>query len=603
MQKDITKIRNIAIIAHVDHGKTTLVDRFLDIGGELSTDDDVRILDSNDLEKERGITITAKNASIEWKGHKINLIDTPGHADFGGEVERILSMVDSVLLLVDAAEGPMPQTRFVTQKAFEQSLKPIVVVNKVDKDDARPGWVVDKVFDLFCDLNANDEQLEFPVVYSSAMHGQAWLDLSGKENDVGIILDKIIDIVPHPQGNISKPFKMQVSSLDHSNYLGTIGVGKVYQGTVRKNDLVKVISADESSKDGKISQVLEQKGLKQLPVDVATTGDIVAISGIEGIRISDTICNESDTAPLPHLNVDEPTVGMMFIVNDSPFAGREGKHVTSRKIRDRLNKELLHNVSLKVEDTDSPEKFRVSGRGELHLGILIENMRREGYELSISRPEVINKTIDDVIHEPYEKLVISIPIDCQGSVIDALNSRQARLENIYPDNDRIRLEYSVPTKGLIGFHSEFMNITSGTGLMHYSFSHYEPASVRKVFSRKQGVLISNSNGKATAFAIWNLQSRGKIIIEPQQEVYEGMIVGIHSRENDLVVNIVKEKQLTNVRASGKDDKIMLVPPVIFNLEQALEFIEVDELVEATPETIRIRKKLIKESERKRAKNS
>lgn len=603
MTSDINKIRNVAIIAHVDHGKTTLIDKLLGQTNSLAGKEmDERCLDSNDLEKERGITILAKNTAIEWNGYRINIVDTPGHADFGGEVERILSMVDSVLLLVDAVEGPMSQTRFVTQKAFEKKLNPIVVVNKIDKDGSRPDWVINQVFDLFCDLNATDAQLDFPVIYASAINGFSSPNPSETTSNMTTLLQLIVDKVPAPNVNVDGPFQMQISALDYNNYVGTIGIGKVYRGKITPNTPIKIISSDEKQSSGKIMQLLRQTGLSKKEIPSAVAGDIISIAGIEHLSISDTICDVEHVEALPALSVDEPTVSMMFMVNDSPFAGKEGKLVTSRQIKERLDKELIHNVALRVEQTDSPDKFKVSGRGELHISILIETMRREGFELAVSRPEVILKTIDNKICEPYEDVTINIPQEYQGSIMETLNLRQAKLSNITMENKgRVRLDFIIPTRGLIGFHSEFVNMTSGMGIMHHVFDHYGPKIPSEIVSRKNGVLISNTSGTATAFAIWNLQARGKLTIKPQTNVYEGMVVGLHSRENDLVVNVIKGKQLTNVRASGKDDKIILSPPMILSLEQALEFIEDDELVEVTPDSIRVRKKYLKEHERKKDK--
>ncbi len=601
MNLKVENIRNIAIIAHVDHGKTTLVDKLLHYSGNVLDEKAERVLDSDQLEKERGITIFAKNTSINWKGYHINIVDTPGHADFGGEVERILSMVDSVLLLVDASEGPMPQTRFVTQKAFEKKLHPILVINKIDKDDVRPDWVLDQVFDLFCELDATDEQLDFPVIYTSSTKDIATYDLKKQESNMSLVLDMIIERVSEPKVDPNGTFQMQISALGYSTYVGTIGIGKVYRGSISSNTAVKVVRNDQVNKSGKVLQIFSQQGLNREEIPQALAGDIVSISGIDDLRVSDTICDPNHIEGLPILSIDEPTVSMMFMVNDSPFAGKEGKFVTSRKIKDRLDKELIHNVAMKVENTESPDKFKVSGRGELHIAILIENMRREGFELSISRPEVIKKIINDIVHEPFENLVVNVPTNYQGVVMELLNNRQAKLQNITVESkDRVRLEYLAPTKGLIGFHIEFINLTSGTGIMHHVFDHYGPVSNEQIISRKQGALIANSNGVATGFAIWNLQPRGELMISPQTEVYEGMVVGLHNRSNDLVVNVVKEKQLTNVRASGKDEKIVLIPPLLLTLERSLEIINEDELVEVTPSKVRIRKKFLKEHERKRA---
>ncbi|MBS0357858.1 MAG: translational GTPase TypA [Proteobacteria bacterium] len=596
-------LRNIAIIAHVDHGKTTLVDKLLQQTGTLSARKQPveRVMDSNALEQERGITILAKNTAIECKGFRINIVDTPGHADFGGEVERILSMVDSVLLLVDAVDGPMPQTRFVTQKAFAQGLNPIVVINKVDRDGARPDWVVNQVFDLFDKLGANEKQLDFPIVYASALKGFATLDLSQPSDNMDPLLQVIIDRVPPPQVDLEGPFQMQVTSLDYSSYVGMIGIGRIKRGTVKTNQPVKVISREGETRTGKILQILSFAGLTRVPVDSADAGDIIAVSGIETLNISDTICDPNNVEALTPLTVDEPTISMTFQVNDSPFAGKEGKYVTSRKLRERLETELLHNVALRVEDTDSPDKFRVSGRGELHLGILLENMRREGYELAISKPEVIFKEIDGQVCEPFENLTVDIEGIHQGSVMDKLGQRRGNLLNMMPDGKgRVRLDYQITTRGLIGFHSEFLTTTSGTGLIYHVFDKYAPQMTLPIASRIQGVLISNCAGTARLYALFNIQPRGQLIIEPQTEVYEGMIVGIHTRSNDLVVNVTKEKQLTNIRAAGTDENMILTPPIRFTLEQAMEFIEDDELVEITPKNIRIRKKFLKETDRKRS---
>lgn len=596
-------LRNIAIIAHIDHGKTTLVDKLLQQSGTLTTRGEAaeRVMDSNELEKERGITITAKNTAIQWNKYRINIVDTPGHADFGGEVERVLSMVDSVLLLVDAVDGPMPQTRFVTLKAFQHGLNPIVVINKIDRPSARPDWVVDQVFDLFDRLGATNQQLDFPVVYASALKGYAITNLEDPQIDMQPLLQTIVDKVAPPKVDPNGTFQMQISSLDYSSYLGAIGIGRITRGKIKSNSPVTIIDRDGNSRNGRILQIMGYLGLNRIDVPEAEAGDIVAITGIEGIRISDTLCDPKFPEALPSLTVDEPTVNMTFQVNDSPFCGRSGKYVTSRHIRERLTRELIHNVALQVEDTQDPDKFRVSGRGELHLSILIETMRREGYELAVSRPEVILKEIDGVTKEPYENLTIDLEDQHQGAVMEKIASRRGQIQNMTPDGKgRIRLDFIIPTRGLIGFHTEFLSITSGTGLMHHVFDHYGPLVKGEIGARINGVLIANSSGKATAYALWNLEDRGRLLIAPQTEVYEGMIVGLHTRENDLVVNVTREKQLTNIRAAGSDENIILTPPILFSLEQALEFINDDELVEVTPESIRIRKKMLKENDRKRA---
>jgi GTP-binding protein len=598
----IEKIRNIAIIAHVDHGKTTLVDKLLQQTGTLNerAPKVERMMDSNALEKERGITILAKNTCVHWQGHQINIVDTPGHADFGGEVERILSMVDSVLLLVDAVDGPMPQTRFVTQKAFAQGLNPIVVINKIDRPGARPHWVMDQVFDLFDNLGANDAQLDFPVVYASALNGYAKLDLDDEATDMNALLQTIIDKVNPPDVDSEGPFQMQISSLDYSSYVGTIGIGRVTRGQLKAKSPVKIIDKDGAVRNGRLLQILGFSGLDRVEVEEAKAGNIVAVTGIEQLNISDTICDPATVEALPPLTVDEPTISMTFQVNDSPFAGQEGKFVTSRKIRERLQTELLHNVALRVEDTVDPDKFRVSGRGELHLSILIETMRREGYELAICKPEVIMREVDGEQQEPYERLTVDVEETSQGSIMEKLGERRADLQNMVPDGKgRVRLDYIVPTRGLIGFHTEFLSCTSGTGLMYHVYDHYGPAYKGRLGKRNSGVLIANCQGTARGFALFNLQERGRLFIEPQLSCYEGMIVGIHARDNDLVVNVTKEKQLTNMRASGTDEHILLTPPIRLSLEQALEFIDDDELVEVTPLSIRIRKKELKEADRKR----
>ena len=597
------KLRNIAIIAHVDHGKTTLVDKLLQQSGTFDERAELieRVMDSNDIEKERGITILAKPTALTWKDYRINIVDTPGHADFGGEVERILSMVDSVILLVDAVDGPMPQTRFVTQKAFEHDLNPIVVINKIDREGARPDWVLDQTFDLFDMLGASDAQLDFPVIYASAINGYATADADKLTDNMDELFQTIVDHVPPPPVEVDKPFQMQVSQLDYSSYLGVIGIGRIKQGTVSTNSPVSVIDVDGKIKNGRIAKVFGFKGLERIEVPKANAGDIVAISGIDELFISDTICDRDAVSALPPLSVDEPTVTMTFQVNTSPYAGQEGKYLTSRQIRERLQKELLHNVALRVEDTEDAEKFKVSGRGELHLSVLIENMRREGFELAVSRPEVIFKEIDGETHEPFENLTVDISDEHQGTIMQALQERGGDLQSMNPDGKgRVRLDFSIPSRGMIGFQTDFMTMTSGSGLIYHVFDKYAPMKNKSFGQRKNGVLISNGTGKALGFAIFNLQDRGKMMISPTQMVYEGQVVGVHSRENDLTVNPLKGKQLTNVRASGKDDAIALVPPIKHTLESALEFIDDDELVEVTPESIRIRKRFLLENERKRA---
>ena len=597
------KLRNIAIIAHVDHGKTTLVDKLLQQSGTFDERAELieRVMDSNDIEKERGITILAKPTALTWQDYRINIVDTPGHADFGGEVERILSMVDSVILLVDAVDGPMPQTRFVTQKAFEHDLNPIVVINKIDREGSRPDWVLDQTFDLFDMLGANDKQLDFPVVYASAINGFATEDVSNVTDNMDYLFQTIIDHVPPPPVDVDAPFQMQVSQLDYSSYLGVIGIGRIKQGSVKANGQVSVIDAEGKTKNGRLAKLFGFKGMERVELDEARAGDIVAVSGIDELFISDTICARDAVEALPPLSVDEPTVTMTFQVNTSPFAGQEGKYLTSRQIRDRLQKELLHNVALRVDDTDDPEKFKVSGRGELHLSVLIENMRREGFELAVSRPEVIYKDVGGTIHEPYENLTVDLEEEYQGTIMKALQERGGDLANMSPDGKgRVRLDFSIPARGLIGFQTDFMTMTSGSGLMYHVFDKYAEKKNKSFGQRQNGVLISNGSGKALGFAIFNLQERGKMMIDPSQMVYEGQVVGIHSRDNDLTVNPLKGKQLTNVRASGKDDAIALTPPIKHTLESALEFIDDDELVEITPESIRIRKRFLLEHERKRA---
>tara|TARA_B100001540_G_scaffold278156_1_gene266116 strand:- start:443 stop:2254 length:1812 start_codon:yes stop_codon:yes gene_type:complete len=599
----IENLRNIAIIAHVDHGKTTLVDCLLQQSGTLDrrSEGAERIMDSNDQERERGITILAKNTAIEWNGMRINIVDTPGHADFGGEVERVLSMVDSVLLLVDAVDGPMPQTRFVTSKAFERGLNPIVVVNKVDRPGARPDWVVDQVFDLFDRLGATEEQLDFPVVYTSAIEGISGTDHQDMGADMQALFTTIVEHVPAPTVNSDGPLQMQISALDYSSYVGVIGIGRITRGKLATNTQVCVVAADGSQRKGRVMQVMGYLGLERLEVDAAEAGDIVCITGIEGLNISDTLCDPATPEALPALTVDEPTVSMTFQVNDSPFAGKEGKYVTSRNIAERLERELLHNVALRVEPGDSPDKFRVSGRGELHLSVLIESMRREGYELGVSRPEVIRREVDGEIQEPYEQLVIDCEETHQGAVMEELGQRRGALENMVPDGKgRVRLEFIIPARGLIGFRSLFLTLTSGSGIMTSVFDHYGPVKDAEIVHRNNGVLVSMVNGKTLAYALFNLQDRGRLFVDPNIDVYEGQIVGLHSRGNDLPVNPTKAKQLTNIRAAGTDEALILTPPVRHSLEQALEFIEDDELVEVTPTSIRLRKKLLKEHERKRA---
>ncbi len=589
----VKNLRNIAIIAHVDHGKTTLVDKLLQQSGTLDRKnmDSERIMDSNDQEKERGITITAKNTSISWNDHLINIVDTPGHADFGGEVERALSMVDSVLLLVDAVDGPMPQTRFVTQKAFEKGLKPIVVINKIDRPDARPDWVLDQVFDLFDRLGGSDEQLDFPVIYSSAIEGISGLDVENMSSDMKPLMDMILEKVPAPEVNVDGPLQLQISALDSNNYVGVIGIGRIKRGSISQNKQVVVIDRDGKTRKGKILQVMGYQGLQRIEVENATAGSIVCITGVDKLNISDTVCDPISVEALPPLSVDEPTVRMTFQVNDSPFAGREGKFITSRNIKERLDKELISNVALRVQQGDSPDKFIVSGRGELHLSVLIETMRREGFELAISKPEVIQREVDGEIHEPYEHIVIDIEDIHQGSIMEELGPRKAEIQNIESDNNgRIKLEFIAPSRGIIGFRSHFLTITSGTGIMTSIFDHYGPIKTGDIAKRINGVMYSMIAGKTLSYALFNLQNRGKLFLGHGQEVYIGQIVGLHSRDNDLPVNPTKAKQLTNIRAAGTDENLILTPPINHTLEQALEFIEEDELVEVTPESIRLRKK-------------
>jgi GTP-binding protein len=598
----IEKWRNIAIIAHVDHGKTTLVDKLLQQSGTLESrgEAEERVMDSNDIEKERGITILAKNTAINWNDYHINIVDTPGHADFGGEVERIMSMVDSVLLIVDAVDGPMPQTRFVTQKAFAHGLKPIVVINKIDRPGARPDWVMDQVFDLFDNLGATDEQLDFQVVYASALNGWASLEEGETGDSMEPLFQAIVDNVEAPQVDQDGPLQMQISQLDYSSYVGVIGVGRVTRGTVKPNQQITVIGSDGKTRNGKVGTVLGYLGLERHEVEQAKAGDIIAITGLGELKISDTICAQNEVEALPALSVDEPTVTMTFQVNTSPFTGKEGKLLTSRNILERLEKELVHNVALRVEQTDNPDKFRVSGRGELHLSILIENMRREGFELAVSRPEVIIKEEDGQKLEPFETVTIDVLEENQGSIMENIGLRKGELTDMSPSGKgRIRMDFMMPSRGLIGFQTEFMTLTSGSGLMYHTFDHYGPHKGGEIGQRVNGVLISNGAGKALTNALFNLQERGRMFIGHGVEVYEGMVIGIHSRDNDLTVNPLKGKQLTNVRASGTDDAQVLTPPIIMTLEQALEFIDDDELVEVTPESIRIRKKFLSESDRKR----
>jgi len=598
----IENLRNIAIIAHVDHGKTTLVDKLLSQSGTLDRKDvgSERLMDSNDQEKERGITILAKNTAINWNDYRINIVDTPGHADFGGEVERVLSMVDSVLLLVDAVDGPMPQTRFVTSKAFEQGLRPIVVINKVDRPGARPDWVMDQVFDLFDNLGATDEQLDFPVIYASALNGIAGLDVDDMADDMTPLYEMIVKDVPAPKVDVNGTFQMQISALAYDSYVGVIGVGRITRGKLKPGQQVIVKSADGKERKGKVLNVKGYLGLEQIETELAGAGDIVCINGIDGLSISDTLCDPENVEALPALSVDEPTVSMTFIVNDSPFAGLEGKYVTTRNIKDRLAQELIHNVALRVSPGDTPDKFIVSGRGELHLSVLIETMRREGFEMGVSRPEVVQRIVDGKVHEPFEQVVIDVEEQHQGSVMEELGMRKAELTNMEPDGKgRVRLEFSMPSRGLIGFRGAFLTLTSGSGIMTSIFDKYAPAKEGEAHSRKNGALISMVKGKTAAYALFNIQARGRLFLGHAIDVYEGQIVGIHSRGNDLVVNPIKGKQLTNVRASGTDEALTLVPPIKHTLEQALEFIEDDELVEVTPISIRLRKKRLTENERKR----
>ncbi len=599
----IENLRNIAIIAHVDHGKTTLVDRLLQQSGTLDgrAPPADRMLDSNELERERGITILSKNTAIQWGGYRINIVDTPGHADFGGEVERVLSMVDSVLLLVDAVDGPMPQTRFVTEKALARGLRPIVVVNKVDRPGARPDWVVDQTFDLFDNLGASDEQLDFPVVFSSALEGYAGLDSAVHGGDMTALFQAIVDHVPAPDVDRHAPFQLQVSSLDYNSYTGVIGIGRISRGTAYRNQAVTLIDREGNTRGARIGQVLGFHGLERREVEEAGAGDIIAFTGIERLNISDTLCDPVRMEALAPLTVDEPTVYVNFLVNKSPFAGREGKYITSRQIRERLDRELLHNVALRVEPTDDPEKFRVAGRGELQLAILIETMRREGFELAVSRPEVVVREIDGVRQEPFEHLTVDVPADCQGVAMEKIAARGGELKDMALDGrGRVRLDYQIPARGLIGFRSQFLTATSGEGLIYHVFDHYGPVKTGDYGRRANGVLVSMTAGNTVGYALFNLQQRGALFLGPGEAVYEGQIIGRHARANDLVVNPLKGKQLTNIRAAGSDENILLTPPVRHSLEQALEFIDDDELVEVTPQSLRLRKKLLTDSERKRA---
>ncbi len=597
------KLRNIAIIAHVDHGKTTLVDQLLRQSGTLDARKDVqeRVMDSNALERERGITILAKNTAITWGDYRINIVDTPGHADFGGEVERVLAMVDCVLLLVDAVDGPMPQTRFVTQKAFKHGLRPIVVINKIDRDEARPGWVLDQTFDLFDRLGATDEQLDFPVIYASALRGFAGLDSTVRDGDMQPLFKTIVEHCPPPDVDVDGPLQLQVTLLDYSSYVGAIGIGRIKRGTLRRGMTVTVVGRDGGQRSERITQILGFHGLTRVEIESAGAGDIVAFAGIAEPKVSDTLCDPATVEPLPSLTVDEPTISMTFEVNTSPFLGREGKFVTSRQIRERLERESIHNVALRVEPTADPDKFVVFGRGELHLGVLLENMRREGYEMAVSRPRVVIKYIDGVAHEPYEQVTVDADSDAQGDIMSALGSRGAELKDMQADGrGRVRLDYMVPSRGLIGFQTEFRTMTRGTGLLHHVFDHYGPVVQRELGQRPQGVLISNGQGVALAYSLFSLQERGRLCIGPGEEVYEGMIIGLNNRDNDLVVNPLKGKKLTNMRAAGKDENVVLTPPIRFSLEQAMEFIDDDELIEVTPTSVRLRKRNLRANERKRS---
>ena len=599
---NVSKLRNIAIIAHVDHGKTTLVDQMLQQSGSLGPRAAVpdRIMDSNELERERGITILAKNTAVNWNGYRINIVDTPGHADFGGEVERVLSMVDSVLLLVDAVEGPMPQTRFVTQKAFAQGLMPIVVVNKIDRDGARADWVLDKTFDLFDRLGATDEQLDFPIVYASALLGYAGEDASVRSGDMTALFDAIIKYVPQPDVDPDGPLQLQVSSLDYDTYVGVLGIGRINRGSLRTNAPVSVVAPDHTSRRARVLEIFGFDGLQRKRPESAGAGDIIIFSGIDELRISDTLCDRDHEDALPALTIDEPTVNMTFQVNKSPFSGQDGKFLTSRQIRERLDQELQHNVALRVSATDDPDKFRVSGRGELHLSVLVETMRREGFELAVSRPEVIMHDIDGVEHEPWEQLTVDFEEAYQGAVMTRLAERKGELADMVPDgNGRIRLDYVIPTRGLIGFRTEYLTATSGTGLIYHVFDKYAPRIPGPIAQRNNGTLVSMIQGKALAYALFNLQERGRLFVGHGAPVYEGMIIGIHKRQNDLVVNPTKAKQLNNIRAAGTDENLILTPRIRYSLEQSLEFLDDDELLEVTPTNLRLRKKLLKETDRKR----
>jgi len=602
----IENLRNIAIIAHVDHGKTTLVDKLLQQSGTLGDRNDAteRVMDSNDLEKERGITILAKNTAINWHDYRINIVDTPGHADFGGEVERVMSMVDSVLLLVDAMDGPMPQTRFVTQKAFAYGLKPIVVINKVDRDGARPDWVVDQVFDLFVNLGATDEQLDFPIIYASALNGVAGYEHENMASDMTPLFESIVKNVEAPNVDSDGPFQMQISQLDYNSYVGVIGIGRIKRGSVKPNQSVTIIDHEGKRRNGKVGQVLGHMGLLRIESKLAEAGDIIAVTGLGELNISDTICDPAVVEALPPLTVDEPTVSMSFGVNNSPFCGKEGKYVTSRQILERLNKELVHNVALRVEETVDPDTFLVSGRGELHLSVLIENMRREGFEIGVSRPKVIYRTVDGKKQEPFEQVTLDIEEQNQGPVMEAMGIRKGEMRDMLPDGKgRIRLDYIIPSRGLIGFRTEFLTMTSGTGLLYSSFSHYDDVRPGEIGQRQNGVMISNGQGKAVAYALYSLQDRGRLFLGHGAEVYEGQIIGIHTRSNDLTVNCLTGKKLTNMRASGTDEATTLVTSIKMSLEQALEFIDDDELVEVTPLSIRLRKRHLTENDRKRANRS
>jgi GTP-binding protein len=597
------KLRNIAIIAHVDHGKTTLVDQLLRQSGTLDARKDLqeRVMDSNDLERERGITILAKNTAITWGDYRINIVDTPGHADFGGEVERVLAMVDCVLLLVDAVDGPMPQTRFVTQKAFKHGLRPIVVINKIDRDEARPGWVLDQTFDLFDRLGATDEQLDFPVIYASALRGFAGLDSTVRDGDMQPLFKTIVEHCPPPDVDVDGPLQLQVTLLDYSSYVGAIGIGRIKRGTIKRGMTVTVVSREGEQRAEKITQILGFHGLTRIEVESAGAGDIVAFAGIAEPKVSETLCDPATVEPLPNLTVDEPTISMTFEVNTSPFLGREGKFVTSRQIRERLEREAIHNVALRVEPTADPDKFVVFGRGELHLGVLLENMRREGFEMAVSRPRVVVKQVDGMAHEPYEQVTVDADADAQGDIMSALGSRGAELKDMQADGrGRIRLDYMVPSRGLIGFQTEFRTMTRGTGLLHHVFDHYGPVVQRELGQRPNGVLIANGQGTALAYSLFTLQERGRLCIGPGEEVYEGMIIGLNNRDNDLVVNPLKGKKLTNMRAAGKDENVVLTPPIRFTLEQAMEFIDDDELIEVTPGSVRLRKRNLKATDRKRS---